>query len=137
MLRNPGRAESECCARAPFGALRYRCRNIDEAWLLAPTQRVFDLAIDALKFVGVIADLRAQAPLAKIDDLPQLAALPVTEAAVGKPDSGLHDFAPPSPGARVDRVDFPVWHVRSFPPCRIWRDNGMARFWFPAALRRG
>jgi hypothetical protein len=79
------------------------------------SQFVLDLAIDSLKLVGVIVDLRAQAPLAEIDDLPQLAALHVAQAGVGKADSRLHDFTAPLPGARVDRVDFPVWHARWIP----------------------
>jgi hypothetical protein len=89
--------------------------NVDCAGLLAPTKRVLDLAIDSLKFVRVIADLQAQAPLAEIDDLPQLAALHVGQGGIGKPDSRLHDFAAPLPGARVDQFDGLVWHARWIP----------------------
>jgi hypothetical protein len=71
---------------------------------------VLDLSVDALELGGKITHQHLQAPLAVIDNAPQLGALIVCEPLIGKPDPGLHDLPAPQLRPRVDEFDSP-WHA--------------------------
>ena len=78
-------------------------------------QFVFDLAVDALELGREILHQHFQAPLAAVDDLPQLMALIVCEALVGELDPRLHDVAAPRFCAGADEFGWLFWHALDLP----------------------
>ena len=96
--------------RRPLAPKRAAGITVSVAGKSAP-QFALDLAVDALEFGGKIPHQHLQAPLAIVDDAPQFGALIGGQSLVGKPDSGLDDFAPPQLRASVDEFDSSVWHA--------------------------